>query len=86
MLQGEQSYMFWNRSGWQAQAASAAARESVLGTHHGGNSGGTSTPGSSNGDHDHLGVPLGRRGTVVSRLSSEEESSEEREGGQAGGN
>ena len=77
MLQGEQSYMFWNRSGWQAQAAAVAARE--------GYSGGNSTAGSSNGDsHDaaHLGVPLSKGITNVSRLSSEEESSDETSGGE----
>ncbi len=79
MLQGEQSYMFWNRSGWQAQAAAVASRESMMGAP----STGTSTPGSvsGSGDHDHFGVPLGRERTTVSRLSSEEGSSEERQEG-----
>ena len=79
MLQGEQSYMFWNRSGWQAQAQAATCRESMLGG-NGGRSPGTSTPGSGSavGDHDHLGVPLGREKTNVSRLSSEDGSGEER--------
>lgn len=62
-LQGEQSFMFWNRSGWQAQAAAVAARGESLAHHHhhhpGGGGGGpgnrisvgtSSTVGSSNGD------------------------------------
>lgn len=84
MLHGEQSYMFWNHSVYQAQAQASA--QSHLGptshhTHHddrNGYSPNTSTIGSSNasvdGHHAHLGVPLQKEATAVSPLSSEEES------------
>ena len=85
MLQGDQSYMFWNPSVYQAQAAN---NQSHLGAHHNsshhdphlgnGYSQTTSTVGSSNvsidGHHAHLGVPLNKETTTISRLSSEEES------------
>ena len=77
MLQGEQSYMFWNRSVYQAQAASAHSPH-LRDDHSGDNrSGNTSTAASSNislNDHGggaRLGVPLKREITTVSRLSSE---------------
>ena len=82
MLRGDQSYMFWNSSVYQAQAATA----SHLGpnydhSNHNHNSHSTrpSTAGSSNrssteGHHVHLGVPMAKADTQVSRLSSEEES------------
>lgn len=85
MLRGEQSYMFWNSSVYQAQAATA----SHLGPNydpsrhnHNGYSPNTSTAGSSNrssveGHHAHLGMPIAKADTRVSRLSSEEESLEE---------
>lgn len=85
MLRGEQSYMFWNSSVYQAQAATA----SHLGPsydpsrhNHNGYSPNTSTAGSSNrssveGHHAHLGMPIAKADTRVSRLSSEEESQEE---------
>ena len=82
MLQGEQSYMFWNQSVYQAQAAN----QSHLNPHHQpvhpGHLNGdeyshnTSTAGSSNvsfdGHQSHLGTSLRKQTTVVSRLSSEE--------------
>ena len=74
MLQGEQSYMFWNPQVYQAQAAAS----SHLGAPK---SGYTSATGSTTGSlasssHDptHLGVFMGRQATNVSRLSSEENS------------
>ena len=82
MLRGEQSYMFWNSSVYQTQAATA----SHLGPNydpsrhtHNGYSQTTSTAGSSNrssveGRHAHLGVPVAKADTQVSRLSSEDES------------
>ncbi len=85
MLRGEQSYMFWNSSVYQAQAATA----SHLGPNydpshhnHNGYSPKTSTGGSSNrssveGHHGHLGLPIAKADTQVSRLSSEEESGDE---------
>ena len=85
MLRGEQSYMFWNSSVYQAQAATA----SHLGPNydpsrhnHNGYSQTTSTAGSSNRSsaeehHAHLGVPIAKADTQISRLSSEEESSGE---------
>lgn len=82
MLRGEQSYMFWNQGVYQAQAATA----SHLGPHYdpsrrnpNGYSQSTSAAGSSNrssveGHHAHLGVPMAKADTRVSRLSSDEES------------
>lgn len=82
MLRGEQSYMFWNSSVYQTQAATA----SHLGPNydpsrhtHNGYSQTTSTTGSSirssvEGHHAHLGVPIAKADTQVSRLSSEEDS------------
>ena len=79
MLHGEQSYMFWNPSIYQAQAASAHSPHHAHHhnhTHQTGNGNGysqnTSTAGSSNVSVTHLGVPLTKATTAVSRLSSEE--------------
>ncbi len=85
MLRGEQSYVFWNSSIYQTQAATAShlgpsydpSRHS-----HNGHSQHTSTADSSNrssveGHHGHLGVPIVKADTQVSILSSEEESAEE---------
>ena len=71
MMQGDRSYMFWNPQVYQAQAAAAHD--------HLDRPGYTSTAGSSNASavgHDttHLGPPMGREITNVSRLSSEENS------------
>ena len=87
MLRGEQSYMFWNSSVYQAQAATASHIDSNydpshLHQHHNGHSPKTSTAASSNrssveGHHAHLGVPMAKATTQVSRLSSEEESGSE---------
>lgn len=85
MLRGEQSYMFWNSSVYQAQAATASHLGSNYDSsrhNHNGYSPNTSTVGSSNrssveGHHAHLGVPIAKADTQVSRLSSEEESLEE---------
>ena len=80
MLRGDQSYMFWNRSVYQAQAA-AAHSASLLDDQTGEHSGNTSTAASSNaslnehGGERRLGVPLAREITTVSRLSSEDGSS-----------
>ncbi|KAL9639407.1 MAG: hypothetical protein Q9164_000948 [Protoblastenia rupestris] len=76
MLQGEQSYMFWNRQVYQAQAATAASHQSH--THLDAN-GYSSATGSSNvsvagHDTNHLTLPVNREITNVSQLSSEEES------------
>lgn len=80
MLHGEQSYMFWNQSTYQAQAAAAAHLDPNSHMHHSrsdhrhGYSAGTSTAGSSIGSANGLLAPMGREATNVSRLSSEEES------------
>ena len=75
MLNGGQSYMFWNQSVYQAQASAQSHLDPQNGNGYSQN---TSTAGSSNlsveGHHAHLGVPLGKATTAVSRLSSEEES------------
>jgi len=57
MLQGDQSYMFWNKQVYKSQAAGASL--------------------SPNPNDNRLGVPLGRQGSAVSALSSEESSLEE---------
>ena len=81
MLQGEQSYMFWNRSVYQAQAA-AAQSPHLRGDISGDHSANASTAASSNaslaehGGGKRLGVPIGRELTNVSRLSSEESSND----------
>ena len=87
MLRGEQSYMFWNSSVYQAQAASASHISPNYDPHHqrrehNGYSPKTSTAASSTrssveGHHAHLGVPMAKATTQVSRLSSEEESGSE---------
>lgn len=75
MLQGKQSYMFWNQSVYQAQAAAQSHLDPLK---RNGRSQATSTTGSSNlsidGQHARLGVPLNKATTAVSRLSSEGES------------
>ena len=84
MLHGEQSYMFWNPSVYQAQAANHSHLDPKHSfthiDHHNGNSysQNASTAGSSDVSIDghlaHLGVPLMKATTAASRLSSEEES------------
>lgn len=82
MLRGEQSYMFWKPSIYQAQAATASHLDPDYNPsrhNHNRHSQTTSTAGSSNrssveGHHVHLGVPIAKADTRVSRLSSEEES------------
>ncbi|KAL2059152.1 hypothetical protein ABVK25_000444 [Lepraria finkii] len=82
MLHGEQSYMFWNQSTYAAQAATASHLDPHRPNHqydgHNGDwhSQNTSTAGSSSVSVNcqHLGVPMNRETTTVSRLSSEEES------------
>ena len=82
MLRGEQSYMFWNSSVYQAQAATASHLDRTYDPsrdNHNSHSQTTSTAGTSNrssveGHHAHLGVPIKKADTQVSRLSSEEES------------
>ena len=84
MLHGEQSYMFWNPTVYQAQADNQS-RINTKNSHAYQNhlngidrSQNASTAGSSNvsidGHHAHLGVPLMKETTTISRLSSEEES------------
>ncbi|KAL9129519.1 MAG: hypothetical protein Q9217_002043 [Psora testacea] len=85
MLQGEQSYMFWNRQVYQAQAAAASHQHH---THLDAN-GYASTAGSSNvsvvgRDPNHLGLPMGREASNVSQLSSEENSQADTSPGEGG--
>lgn len=85
MLRGEQSYMFWNSSVYQAQAAASShldPNHDVNHHTHNGYSPKTSTACSSNrssveGHHAHLGVPIAKADTQVSRLSSDDGSSGE---------
>lgn len=82
MLRGEQSYMFWNSAVYQAQAATAShlgPKYEPSRHNRNGYSPNASTAGSSNRSsverhHSHLGVPIAKADTQVSRLSSEEES------------
>ena len=75
MLQGDQSWMFWNKSVYKAQAAHPSHLEAPR---SGYSSQAESSNGSltSGGGHDgiHLGVPVARDITNVSVLSSEENS------------
>ena len=84
MLRGDQSYMFWDSSVYQAQATAASHLDPNYNPAHHGHLNGngfsqtTSTAGSSNGSVNghsgHLDTPMGRKVSTVSRLSSEEES------------
>ncbi|KAL9579726.1 MAG: hypothetical protein Q9212_004939 [Teloschistes hypoglaucus] len=94
MLQGEQSYMFWNKSAYRAQAAAANQNHASFHSNHKNNKSphprsgtasmdGATTASSRNsadggGSGDLLSVPVHRALSTVSALSSEEE---EREGG-----
>lgn len=85
MLRGEQSYMFWNSSVYQAQAAASSHLDPIHDANHHNHNGyspKTSTACSSNrssveGHHSHLGVPIAKADTQVSRLSSDDGSSGE---------
>ena len=86
MLQGEHSYMFWNKSVYQAQAAAASHHQQHRHLDAHGNG---STPDSSNvsvtgHETSHLGLPMGREVTKVSRLSSEENSENDVHPGEGG--
>ena len=77
LLQGDQSYLYWDQSIYQAQAANAQRLEPKGSNTNQLYSQNTSTAGSSNASfHGHLGVPIGKENTIESRLSSEEESDE----------
>lgn len=74
MLQGDQSYMFWNPQVYQAQAAASShlyAPKSGYTSVTGSTSGSLASPGH---DPNHLGVSMAREASNVSRLSSEENS------------
>ena len=74
LLQGDQSYLYWDQSIYQAQAAHAQRIEPKRSHTNHLYSQNTSTAGSSNGSsHAHLGVPIGKEKSNESRLSSEEE-------------
>lgn len=89
MLQGHQSYMFWNKSAYRNQAASAASAHHSSSFHRRQRSGGTSLDGTAssrnslsvngNGEQHggHSGVPVTREMSTVSALSSEDEEEEE---------
>ncbi|KAL9606651.1 MAG: hypothetical protein Q9179_000173 [Wetmoreana sp. 5 TL-2023] len=99
MLQGDQSYMFWNQSAYRAQALTSAQNQLAFraNNHHslhqrqrsGGNSLDGTTASSRNsadagGGRGSLGPQVQREMSTVSALSSEEE--EEGGGGDGGGN
>lgn len=77
MLQGDQSYMFWNRSLYKSQADAtkqlpAQHYRNQLTTNSNFNSTGTSLDGGSSVEGGHLDVPLQRQISTVSALTSEE--------------
>ncbi|KAL8662628.1 MAG: hypothetical protein Q9202_004586 [Teloschistes flavicans] len=98
MLQGEQSYMFWNKSAYRAQAATANQNHAAFHSNHMSNNkslhqrsatasvDGATTASSRDsadgGSGELLGVPVQRALSTVSALSSEED---EGEGGGEGG-
>lgn len=63
MLQGDHSYMFWNKQVYQSQAASSLSPLPST-------------------NSNKLGVPLGRQGSAISTLSSEDESLDGGNGGE----
>ncbi|KAL8773350.1 MAG: hypothetical protein Q9209_001744 [Squamulea sp. 1 TL-2023] len=86
MLYGDQSYLFWNKAAYRAQAASATHNH-VHGHQRqrsdGGTTGGSSSRNSASGSASgYLGVPIVKEMSSVSVLSSEDD---EREGGGRGG-
>lgn len=89
-LQGDHSYLYWDQSIYQAQAATAQRLDPSKTPHshtpnHLYSSQNTSTAGSSNNSfHGHLGPPIGKENTNVSRLSSEEEEEEDEDGYEVG--
>ncbi|KAL9101374.1 MAG: hypothetical protein Q9163_003355 [Psora crenata] len=91
MLQGEQSYMSWNRQVYQAQAAAAAASNQQPHLTHLDVHGYASTAGSSSHvsvagpDPNRLSLPMAREATNVSRLSSEEGSEADASHGEGAG-
>lgn len=88
MLQGDQSYLFWNKASYRAQAASATQTHSHHNHRRQRSDGGTTerTEGSSTnsmGSAGHLGVGMAREMSSVSVLSSDEDA--DAGGGEAGG-
>ena len=82
-LQGDQSYLFWNKASYRAQAENAASQATAHAHHahyHQNLSANNSTDGNRSSQDDgsrsqsRLGVPLARGDTRVSKLSSEESS------------
>ena len=76
MLQGDQSWLFWNKSVYKAQAAVPSHLEAPRSGYNS-QAGSSRTSLTSGGGHDgnHLGLPtIGREVTNVSTLSSEENS------------
>ena len=77
MLQGDQSYMFWNKQPYQSQVLSSS---SIVGNGNGNGShrlqpgsrgSRASTSSHSGGSGNHLGVPATRESTAISALSSD---------------
>ncbi len=88
MLQGDQSYMFWNKSQYRsnlpASPPSPIPIQKSKNLHPEQKPSGPrsrNTSASSNGSATHLGVPVTRETSLVSALSSEEDNGEEGEGG-----
>lgn len=82
MLQGDQSYMFWNKQPYQSQILSSS---SVVGNQRlkpGSGGSRASTSSHSGGSANHLGVPTTRESTTISALSSDA-GSEDGEDGEA---
>ncbi|KAG8530433.1 uncharacterized protein KY384_004935 [Bacidia gigantensis] len=82
MLQGDQSYMFWNQQTYKDQAANASHLDPSkydYSSTAGSSTGSVASPGH---DASHLGAPVGREITNASRLSSEENSEAEGSSGE----
>lgn len=76
MLQGDQSYMFWNKQPYQSQVLSSSSALSNQRLQPGTGSGESpgsraSTSSHSGGSGNHLGVPARRESTTISALSSD---------------
>lgn len=70
MLQGDQSYMFWNKENYQSQSLGNNTNSRLAPDPN------TDGASSHSGSVTHLGVPTTRQTTAVSALSSEESASE----------
>ncbi|KAL8758648.1 MAG: hypothetical protein Q9199_001326 [Rusavskia elegans] len=88
MLQGDQSYLFWNKAAYRAQAASASQTHSTHHQHQRQRSDGGTTERTedssrnSTGSAGHPGVPIAREMSSVSVLSSDDDNEVEGQSGE----